>query len=115
MSIPDYSEYDVQTTTHLTRAVQEKVEARVLLAVKQGKSPTEQEVENWVQQEWEGAKQAKDHWDQVHRKQRDMIKSLKVTDRVLRRIRDDNPGISDTLGISAYDKDWQRVRKEKGA
>lgn len=115
MPIPDYSEYDVVTTTHLTRAVQEKVEARVLLAIKQGKSPTEDEVENWVQQEWEKAKQAKDHWGQVHIKQRDMIKSLKVSDRVLRRIRDDNPGISDTLDISAYNKDWQRVRKEKSA
>jgi len=111
---PEYTEYEVETTTHLTRAVQERVETRVLRAIKQGKTPTDDEAENWVQQEWEKAKQAKDYWDEVHSRQRDMIKSLKVGDRVLRRIRDDNPRISDTLDISAYSDDWKRIRKEKG-
>jgi len=115
MTIPEYSEYDVETTTHLTRAVKERVEARVRQAFNQGKTPTEEHAENWVQQEWEKAKQAKRHWDEVHRKQREMVKSLKVSDRVLRRIRDDNPGIPDTLDISAYSDDWKRVRKEESA
>lgn len=115
MAIPEYSEYDVETTTHLTRAVKEGVEARVLQAINQGKTPTEDEAENWVQQEWEKAKQAKEHWDEVHRKKREMVKSLKVGDRVLRRIRDDNPGISDTLDMSAYSDDWKRVQKEESA
>jgi len=115
MVTPEYSEYEVETTTHLTRAVQERVEVRVLRAIKQGKTLTEDEAENWVQQEWAKAKQAKEHWDEVRRKQREMIKSLNVSDRVLRRIRDDNPGITDTLDISAYSNDWRRVRKEKSA
>ena len=113
MPIPEYSEYDVETTTHLARAVKERIEARVLQAINQGKTPTEEQVENWVQQEWGKAKQAKDHWDEVHRKKREMVKSLKVSDRVLRRIRDDNPGIPDTLEISAYSEDWKRVRQEE--
>jgi hypothetical protein len=113
MAIPEYSEYDVETTTHLTRAVKEKVEARVREAIKQSKTPTAAQVENWVQQEWEKAKQAVKHWGEVHRQQVEMVKSLKVSDRVLRRIRDDNPGVSDTLDISAYSKDWKRVREEE--
>ena len=113
MAIPEYSEYDVETTTHLTRAVKEKVEARVRQAIKQGRTPTEEQVENWVQQEWEEAKQAKEHWDEIHRQQIEMVKSLKVSDRVLRRIRDDNPGIPDTLEISAYSEDWKRVQQEE--
>ena len=112
MAIPEYSEYDVETTTHLTRAVKERVEARVLQAINQGKTPTEEQVENWVQEQWEKAKQAMNYWDEVHRQQIQMVKSLKVSDRVLRRIRDDNPGIPDTLDISAYSDDWKRVRKE---
>lgn len=115
MTIPKYSEYHVETTTHLTRAVKERVEARVLQAIDQGKTPTEEQVEDWVQQEWEEAKRSKEHWDEVHRKKRELVKSLKLSDRVLRRIRDDNPGIPDTLDISAYSDDWQRVRKEKSA
>jgi len=112
MPIPEYSEYEVETTTHLTRAIQERVQVKVLRAIKEGKTPTEEEAENWVQQEWEKAKQAKDHWDEVRRKQREMIESLKVSERVLRRIRDDNPGIRDTLDYSTYSSDWKRVRKE---
>lgn len=112
MAIPNYSEYDVETTTHLTRAVKERVEARVMEAINQGKTPTEEQVENWVQQEWEEAKQAKEHWDELRRKKREMVKSLKVSDRVLRRMRDDNPGIPNTLDISAYSDDWKRVQEE---
>ena len=115
MAIPRYSEYDVETTTHLTRAVKEKVEARVRQVINQGRTPTEEQTENWVQQEWEEAKQAKKHWDEIHRQQSEMVKSLKVSDRVLRRIRDDNPRIPDTLDISAYSEDWKRVREEESA
>ena len=115
MAIPEYSEYDVETTTHLTRAVKEKVEAKVREVIKQGRTATEEQVETWVQQEWEKAKQAKKYWDEMHRQQIEMVNSLKVSDRVLRRIRDDNPGISNTLDISAFSEDWKRVREQKSA
>jgi len=115
MAIPEYSEYDVETTTHLTRAVKERVEAKVRQAISQNRTPTEEQVENWVQQEWEKAKQAMKYWDEVHRRQIQMVKSLKVSDRVLRRIRDDKPRIPDTLDISAYNEDWKRIQKEENA
>jgi len=113
MTTPKYSEYDVETTTHLTRAVKESVEAKVRHLIAQGKTPTEEQVESWVQQEWEEAKQAMNYWAEVHRQQAEMVKSLKVSERVLRRIRDNKPRIPDTLDISAYSEDWKRIRKEK--
>ena len=115
MAIPEYSEYDEKTTTHLTRAVKERVEAKVRQVINQGKTPTEEQVENWVQQEWEKAKQAMNRWGEVHRQQAEIVKSLKVSERVLRRIRDDKPRIPDTLDMSAYSDDWKRVRQEESA
>ncbi len=91
MAIPRYSEYDVETTTHLTRAVKEKVEARVRQVINQGRTRTEEQTENWVQQEWEEAKQAKKHWDEIHRQQSGMVKSLKVSVQGLGHIRDQHP------------------------
>ena len=110
--IPEYSEYDVETNTHLTRAIQQEVEEKVRKEIRQGKTPTDQQVENWVQQEWEKAKQAVEHWKEVHKRQRETVKSLRISDRVLRRFRDDAPGIPDTLNISAYNDDWNRINKE---
>ncbi len=110
--IPKYSEYEVETNTHLTRAIQQRIEEKVRGEIRQGKTPTDQQVEDWIQQEWEKAKQAVEHWKEVHERQREAVKALRVSDRVLRRFRDDDPGVPNTLNISAYNEDWDRINKE---
>lgn len=110
---PEYSEYEVDTTTHLTRAIQQRVEGRIATAIGEGKTPSEAQVESWINLEWEKAKQAIAYWEEVRKRRREAIKSLKVAERVLRRIRDNKPQIPDTLDMSAYSDDWKRIKKEE--
>ena len=112
---PPYSEYDTETTTHLTRAVNDRIHKNIAVHLRrnQGNTPTEAQVEEWIDNEWQDAKKSSEYWKGIRRKESEARKTLAVSDRVLRRVRDDDPEIPDTLHMSNLAGVWKRVRDEK--